>query len=62
MMEVMGQARQRFLNATDKCRESLVGTTGNVGLAVGRLFVKETFRETAKNDVSFNVGTKQPKK
>jgi hypothetical protein len=26
------------------------------------LFVKETFRETAKNDVSFNVGTKQPKK
>jgi predicted metalloendopeptidase len=35
---------------------------GNLGLAVGRLFVKETFRETAKNDVSFNVGTKQPKK
>jgi predicted metalloendopeptidase len=25
---------------------------GNLGLAVGRLFVKETFRETAKNDVS----------
>ena len=35
---------------------------GNLGLAVGRLFVKETFRETAKNDVSFNVGTKQQKK
>ena len=27
MMEVMGQPRQRFLTALDKCRESLVGTT-----------------------------------
>ena len=27
MMEVMGQPRQRFLTATDKCRKSLVGTT-----------------------------------